>query len=240
MKGIYKIENLITHQVYIGKSLSINKRIHDHKYCLNNNKHINSYLQNSWNKYGENNFIFVILEECSEENINEREKYWINFYGGADSKQNYNVLIGGEGGCGNDDWKHKIAEKVKQHYKNGDYNNRLHFIIINNGINEKHIQPEELEKYLILGWKKGRLPIPLESRKKAGEKLKGELNPSKRKEVREKISKIKKGKPNEKLKGIPFSEEHKRKISESKKGHSVSIETRIKISNTLKGRDKKI
>ena len=66
--GVYQIRNLITGKVYIGSTTeSFNKRFSHHKYCLLNNKHKNSYLQNAWNKYSESNFIFEILEILNKE-----------------------------------------------------------------------------------------------------------------------------------------------------------------------------
>lgn len=57
----------------------------------------------------------------------------------------------------------------------------------------------------------------------------GNDNPAKRLDVRGKISKAKKGKPNYKARGVPRSEETKRKISLAKMGHTTSPETRRKI-----------
>lgn len=239
MIGIYKIENIINHKIYIGKSIFVEKRFKEHKYALINNCHINKHLQSAWNKYGSENFEFSIIEECSKSNINEREIYWINFYGGIENNNNYNILKGGLGGVGNEQWKKKISNTVKEHYKNGDYNQRLNFIIITNGINEKHIKIEELEEYEKLGWSRGKLPISKEARLKASEKMKGVLNPAKRKETRIKISLAKKGKKT-KAKGIKKTEEHCKNISKGKMGHIVSEETRKKISETLKSRNKNI
>jgi group I intron endonuclease len=59
--GIYVIENIANRKVYIGRSKDIGSRISSHKHNLRNNIHINKYLQNAWNKYGENNFKNVIL-----------------------------------------------------------------------------------------------------------------------------------------------------------------------------------
>ena len=42
--------------------------------------HVNRHLQASWNKYGEKNFKFNIIETCTKESLNNRENYWINYY----------------------------------------------------------------------------------------------------------------------------------------------------------------
>ena len=60
--GIYKITNLKNHKIYIGSSNNIMRRWYEHLRDLKNQKHCNSHLQNAWNKYGENNFLFEIIE----------------------------------------------------------------------------------------------------------------------------------------------------------------------------------
>ena len=62
--GIYCIKNLITNKLYIGKACYVKARIGAHKWLLRNNKHVNIHLQHAWNKYGEFNFKFDIVEFC--------------------------------------------------------------------------------------------------------------------------------------------------------------------------------
>lgn len=59
---IYKISNLKNGKFYIGSSSRIDDRIKHHLWELNNNRHVNNHLQNSWNKYGENNFEFEVID----------------------------------------------------------------------------------------------------------------------------------------------------------------------------------
>jgi group I intron endonuclease len=89
MKGIYKITNLINGKVYIGQSDRINDRKREHFYRLKRNEHHNKFLQNSYNKYGKDTFIFESIEITDE--LDNRELYWINEYGGIDSESNYNL-----------------------------------------------------------------------------------------------------------------------------------------------------
>src|SRR5690348_6779812 len=48
----------------------------NHRIVLRNNKMINEFIQNYYNKYSESKFVFVVLEECLSEKLNEREIYW--------------------------------------------------------------------------------------------------------------------------------------------------------------------
>ena len=47
-------------------------------------------------KYGADNFKFRVIEECSDDNVNERETYWINKLDSC-GKSGYNITLGGEG-----------------------------------------------------------------------------------------------------------------------------------------------
>lgn len=62
--GIYKITNIINQKCYIGSSKNITKRWYEHKRRLRKGTHHSEYLQRSFNKYGEENFIFTVLELC--------------------------------------------------------------------------------------------------------------------------------------------------------------------------------
>jgi len=82
MKGIYKIVNRNNQKFYIGSSSKISRRWKEHISRLRMNKHHSSSLQKAWNKYGEENFEFVILEEMSDDStyqqLYEREQFYLN------------------------------------------------------------------------------------------------------------------------------------------------------------------
>lgn len=110
--GIYKIENLINHKVYIGQSRNIEKRWNRHKSTiLNQNDHnYENPLYRAIRKYGIENFQFSILEKCSIEELNQKEIYWINFYNSFFN--GYNLTFGGDG-SGNHLNKDKIIGIIK-------------------------------------------------------------------------------------------------------------------------------
>lgn len=89
MIGIYKIQNKISGKLYIGSSYNIRERLNNHKSMLRCNRHHSIYLQNAFNKYGIENFIFEIIEECELEQLMIREQYYINNF---NFNNLYNIL----------------------------------------------------------------------------------------------------------------------------------------------------
>lgn len=124
--GIYKIENLINGKIYVGKTLHLNKRFKEHLWELKKGKHFNEYLQNSWNKYGEENFKFSILEEVSNKDIlYEKELEWILRLKANDSKYGYNSCLPNKdnGGVGEHSEKSKELMRKKRFISIfGEYN----------------------------------------------------------------------------------------------------------------------
>lgn len=91
--GVYKIECLPTKKVYIGRSQQIYTRWAQHRSKLRNNKHINHYLQNSWNKYGQEQFKFSIIEELPKDNqlLEERELMWMKIFDSTNNDYGFNI-----------------------------------------------------------------------------------------------------------------------------------------------------
>lgn len=110
MMGIYSIVNNINGKIYIGQSKNIDKRKFQHLNNLRKNKHVNIYLQNAWNKYGEHNFEYNIIEEiCDENELDNKEKEYIDFFKSNNMKFGYNLTNGGEGYSLNQEVKDKIS-----------------------------------------------------------------------------------------------------------------------------------
>lgn len=87
--GIYKIENKLNGKVYIGQSNNIERRWNEHK---NNYLKINSKFYKAIQEFGIENFELIILEECSEEELDEKELYYIIEYNSI--KDGYNTVYG--------------------------------------------------------------------------------------------------------------------------------------------------
>lgn len=93
--GIYKYENKINHKIYIGQSIRIQARLKQHLQSAynKNSKDHKLPIHQAILKYGIENFNISILEECSQEKLNEREVYWIKYYNSY--KNGYNATEGG-------------------------------------------------------------------------------------------------------------------------------------------------
>ena len=85
MTGIYKITNKINNKSYIGQSVHIERRWSEH--CFPSKT---SQISLAIQKYGKDNFIFDVIEECSIGDLDERERYWIEYYH-SESPNGYNI-----------------------------------------------------------------------------------------------------------------------------------------------------
>ena len=145
MIGIYKVENLINKQIYIGQSLDIESRIKEHKLRpfrgdKTTNKEWDKKLYKAIREDGLSNFSFTILEECSIEELDLREQYYIELY--KCYLEGYNLTRGGGSGSrseGEDHPNHKLTEEevyyirecYKQHMDKNDvykeFANKINF-----------------------------------------------------------------------------------------------------------------
>lgn len=112
---VYCILNKVNNKRYIGRTVSFKNRTKEHKSKLRNNKHANDFLQLDWNKYGEENFAFIVIEEltCSIEDADNREIYWIQQYDSLNSKVGYNDKEGGIYGSLTEHTKDKLSNHRK-------------------------------------------------------------------------------------------------------------------------------
>lgn len=98
--GVYWIKNKLNGKLYIGSASCITKRrdksgfltrFRTHFYTLQENKHKNIILQNSWNIHGYLNFEFKILEFCDGEECLNRELYYLNKFKSYEREFGYNI-----------------------------------------------------------------------------------------------------------------------------------------------------
>ena len=76
--GIYTIINHSNGKLYIGSTNNLYNRYHNHFSTLKRNLHFNKFMQNSFNKHGLENFEFIVIEKCKEEDLIEREQHYLD------------------------------------------------------------------------------------------------------------------------------------------------------------------
>lgn len=131
--GIYKITNKLNGKCYIGRAKNINRRWTCHKNrAFVPNKEYNKYLYRAFRKYGLDNFKFEILEECAEDELDDKEHYYITLYNSNNEKFGYNETTGYDhssyGVTGENHPKHILTEEdvyyirecYNNHYKQED------------------------------------------------------------------------------------------------------------------------
>lgn len=97
MIGIYKITNLENGKIYIGQSVDIEERWKQHKWKAFNSNELayNSAIHAAFRKYGLDKFVCEVIEECSIEQLDEKERYWISTLNSI-TPNGYNILEGGQ------------------------------------------------------------------------------------------------------------------------------------------------
>ncbi len=220
ISGVYVIINKINSKIYVGSTINFNKRWKQHISALNLNRHDNSYLQKSWNKYGKINFEFKVIEEVEPEFLLEREQYYINLYNACDKNSGYNLLpIAGNmlGYKHTDESKEKISASHKGKILSADTKNKI-------GLGHTGI------KYKTNRKEKRVIKHSDETKLKMSEIRKGKKYTD---EAKKNMSLAKKGKC--------LSDETKKKISNALKGNKngfgriVTEETKKNISLSHKG-----
>ena len=204
--GIYQIKNLENGKLYIGSAVDFKRRKRQHFFNLRHNKHKNSHLQNAWNKYGEEKFVFEIIERIEDKEIlTEKEDFYISLYDAANPNVGYNNRKESSTNLG---LKHTEASKQKMSKsKKGKPLGKRDFPMPI----EQRLQISES----LLGnipWNKG-IPMREESKKKLSESNIGRPAWNK---------------------GIPQTEKAKENMSNAQKGRKCSPETRQKMSKSNK------
>lgn len=155
--GIYEILNIKNNKRYIGQSIHVRTRLLKHRRILKKNEHQSKHLQNSWNKYGEENFVFNVIEYCEIEELDSKEDYYILKYNSNNREYGYNERIDNKTNRGL-----KWSEEQREKWMNSMKNNPWY---------KNHKIPQEtLEK----AWEASRNKIwTEEERKRHSEILKG-------------------------------------------------------------------
>lgn len=91
--GVYKLTNLTNQKIYVGQAVDIGERFKQHTKCGLGIDTPSNMLYAAMMKDGVENFTFEVLEECGRGELNDREKYYIDFY--RAQEYGYNMNKGG-------------------------------------------------------------------------------------------------------------------------------------------------
>ncbi|MBR1398103.1 MAG: GIY-YIG nuclease family protein [Selenomonadaceae bacterium] len=118
---IYKITDNHNGMVYIGQTVqSLKRRWKCHRSHLQCQTHHNELLQKVYNKYGFEVLSIEIIEKCDIDKLDDRERYWINYYDSTNRDKGYNFESGG-----NELKKHSAETKEKMTLASRGHNNKL-------------------------------------------------------------------------------------------------------------------
>lgn len=96
MRGfIYKITNNVNGKVYIGQTIqTIKERFYQHCATKCSDSVLNMAIHKAIKKYGKSNFTIEVIEEVDKDSLNDREKFWIEYYNSYNN--GYNSTRGGQ------------------------------------------------------------------------------------------------------------------------------------------------
>lgn len=78
--GVYRLLNVLNGKSYVGSSVCLEKRKATHFLLLKQGKSSSPKLQNAYNAYGAASFVFEVLEECEESELQDCELKWIDTF----------------------------------------------------------------------------------------------------------------------------------------------------------------
>jgi len=247
---IYKATNSVNNKIYVGKTInSLEKRMNEHLgAAFNDNSKL--YFHRALRKHGKENFIWEIIYECkNEDELNEKEKFFIKKFDSLN--YGYNLTKGGDGG----DTYSKLSEEQLAETKRKSSEAKMGHIVsveTRKKISEKAIGRKlTLETKQKIGKANTGKICSEETKRKIGKAHSGKIIS---KEARKKVSdansgcigiknillsKEKKVHENEldeflengwTLGRLPLSEEHKEHCRHAHEGHFHSDETKLKMS----------
>jgi group I intron endonuclease len=219
--GIYRILNIITGKVYIGKSFDIKRRWRQHR-----NLNLNGYhLQRSIKKYGLENFDFSLIIEMAPMHdiqqqlniLNALERTWIRIYESNNPQKGYNETAGGDGIIGFR-FNERSIQQIKESWAKRTFEQNKIFKEAHNTSKAK----ENHSKANKANWEK----MSLEKKEKIRQASINKVFSEEGLKSLRQYAKNRKGKDSEStrfkkgsaFRGKHLSEEHKTHIGESNKG----------------------
>lgn len=112
--GVYQILHRQTKRRYVGSSTEVEKRVYHHIVQLRTGKHHCRFLQNMWNKYGEEQFEFILIERCSLNVVEEREQFHLDYQAEYQLVNARKTALVAAGFSHSDATKSKMSESAKR------------------------------------------------------------------------------------------------------------------------------
>jgi group I intron endonuclease len=92
---IYKIRNVVNQKFYVGSTGNKRERFRTHRNKLRSSKHHCAHLQAAWNKYGEDCFVFEVVEVVSSiDELQKAEDVWLSEWVGNENCYNHGLRSG--------------------------------------------------------------------------------------------------------------------------------------------------
>jgi group I intron endonuclease len=119
--GIYRILCLGNQEFYYGSAVNFARRQQEHLYRLRKQNHKNHHLQNAYNKYGKDCFVFEFIEEVEPEKLFEREQFYLDkMFDRSGNRLGFNIAMKAEGTMSG----RKISEKQKRQISEAQKGNK--------------------------------------------------------------------------------------------------------------------
>lgn len=179
---IYKATNLINNKIYIGQTReSLDVRIGKHIRSAKSeqNRGLTSiYFHNALLKYGVENFKWEIIDTATtDEELNEKEIYWIAAYDAMNKEIGYNEASGGKSGFKSQAVKDKISQKKKENWQDPELAQRMRDGLAKaTTVWQQHCEENRIEKVCKCCGKIFKVPPHMEKQKYCSQECANEVN----------------------------------------------------------------